>query len=265
MTIREGNFSFGGEHCTEYGVMYVEDTGHPLSPAPVPDLYEISGVPGTVRMSYIGYETIEFSGTLYFLQDYNTQQEAQAALRMVSKWLLSGRKPLIFDYEPDRYYMAEVTGALEWAYDGWPEGGLKVTFTAQPYAYATKEESNTIFTDTEENILPLMIDTDLPAPVRIVVKNMDEAEIHSVSITLRGENVRFTALEIAEGESLTIFMETPAGAEIDGAKKDSALPCCENFDILDALPGRNDLSVSLTFGEGSRRASITASARGRSV
>ena len=133
MNLNEINFSFGGLHCLrDFGCIYVENKGHAITPKIRRNEYDISGTPGTILMPGDLPETLEFDGTLFFVRDPPSQAAAQQQLRRIAAWLTNGRQRLIFDYEPLRYYMASVDDELNWGFSDWIDGGMDVTFTAQP-------------------------------------------------------------------------------------------------------------------------------------
>ena len=166
MNLNEINFSFGGLHCLrDFGAIYAEKNGHAISPAITRNEYEIAGTPGTILLPGDLPETLHFKGTLFFLDDPPTQAAAQERLRRIAAWLTSGRQPLIFDYEPLRYYMASVDNQIDWNYSSWIEGGLDIEFTAQPYAYAVKETTASTITAATSAQLTLTLDTGEVAPL----------------------------------------------------------------------------------------------------
>lgn len=265
MRLNEINFSFGGRHCLrDFGCIYVEKSGHPATPAKTPNEYEIAGLSGTVRMGGETYDPMTFSGTLFFVDDPPSQAEAQRRIRQISRWLLAGRQRLIFDYEPDRYYMAEVASAGQWSYSEWIEGGLSVELSAQPFARSLQPSSVQQVTTAAENAIELSVSTGEPAPLRVTVANAGGAVITGVTVSVNGACVALTdALSVEAGDSVTIDMEPPAGA-LYGASGGSALPCASRFDYIALPAGRHTIGVTLAFGaSGTPGAKITASARGR--
>ena len=263
MRLNEINFSFDGLHCLrDFGCFYVEKSGHPVAPAKMPNEYEIAGLSGTVRMEGQTYDPLKFAGSLYFTTDPPTQAAAQEMLRKISAWLLAGRRRLIFDYEPTRFYLAEVTASSKWSYSDWMEGGLDIEFEAQPFAYNVDENTASKATTAASNTLTLIATTGEPAPLKVTVKNTGTAAITGVTVTAGGKKAELTkALNIAAGSSLTIDMEPPIGAVYGNG--DSALPCAKRFDYIALPDGPNVINVALAYGSGTSGAAITASVRGR--
>ncbi len=265
MNLNEINFSFGGKHCLrDFGCFYVEKSGHPAYPAAQPNTYAIAGRSGTVRMEGQTYSPVTFSGSLFFVSDPPSQAAAQRRIRQISRWLLAGRQRLIFDYEPARYYLAEVAAAGRWSYADWIDGGLDVEFSAQPLAYSIQANSVRRTTAAAENRIELSVNTGEPAPLALTVENVGTAAITGVTAAWNGKRAALTnGLSVAAGDDVTIDMEPPIGA-VYGADGGSALPCASRFDYIALPAGRHAIDVTLAFGDdGAPGALITVSARGR--
>lgn len=262
MNLSEINFSFGGKHCLrDYGCIYVEDGGHCVTPAMARDTYEIAGMAGSILMGDGLPETMTFGGTLYFLHDPPSQAAAQAQLRRIGAWLTDGRQRLSFDYEPERYYIASVDAATEWHYGEWIGGGLRVQFTAQPYAYAVRETTASATTTTTSARLTLTLDTGEDAPLGLCLENTGTAPITGATFSAHGKIVAFAGVRMGKGERLRIDMEPPIGAVFGSGG--NALPTATRFDALCAVRGAQTITAALTYGEGTRSARLTARARGR--
>ncbi len=260
MNLNEINFTFGGLHCLrDFGCVYVEKGGHPITGEMQRDEYEISGEPGTLLFPPDLPGTLSFTGTLFFLRDApRTQQEAQARLRRVSAWLMAGRQKLIFDYEPEVYYLASVDGPLTWEYGAWLDGGLSLSFTAQPYAFSVLETTTSaLLQGCGEIFLHLHAGTDTPMDVDILNAGTDA--LTGMRVRLGAREVAFAGLSLAPGGLIHLQMTPPVGAMLpQGA---SALPYAKRFDALLASPGANRAEVSLTPDNAQAR--VTLRARGR--
>ncbi|MEG2469305.1 MAG: hypothetical protein RSB86_18180 [Comamonas sp.] len=262
MNLRENNFSFGGLHCMrDFGLIYAESGGHPITPPINRDVYEIAGLSGTVLMPGVTHGLHKFAGNLFFLQDPPDQAAAQENLRKIGAWLLNGRQRLIFDYEPHRYYVASVNEAARWDYAKWIEGGLGIEFEAQPYAYNVQENSASLTTAATSNRLTLVADTGVDAPLKVTILNTGAASITGATVTLGGRSAVFAGMSIAVGAALIIDMEPPIGAAFSNGA--NALPYATRYDYLTAQTGANAVGVALAFGSGTPGAKIAASTRGR--
>lgn len=262
LNLNEINFSFGGLHCLrDFDAIYVEKGGHAVTPAIARNEYEIAGAPGSVLLPGGLPGPVSFGGALYFLHEPPSQAAAQERLRRMAAWLTDGRRRLIFDYEPLRYYMASVDASLKWGFSGWIGGGLDVTFQAQPYAWAVNESSVSVSTTAASARLTLTLDTGEPAPLGVSVQNTGTAPITGVTVTAGAKGAAFAGMSLAPSATLTLTMEPPIGAAFSSGE--SALPYATRFDALTAAKGAQDIIVALTYGGGTHGAKITARARGR--
>ena len=150
-----------------------------------------------------------------YLSVYN-----QDMLRDVAAWLTNGRQRLIFDYEPNIYYLAELSAASKWSLKNWFGGELQVRWTAQPFAYNVEEDTASVDVSSGgSKSVTLRAYTGLPAPLKLTVRNTGSAPITRVSfggITLAG-------MSIGAGSTLVVDSEPPAGAKIGSS---NALSYC---------------------------------------
>lgn len=262
MNLNEINFSFGGLHCLrDFGCIWVEEGGHPIAPDIERDEYRIAGMAGSVDFGNDLPGTLLFPGALYLERDPPSQAAAQEQLRRIAAWLKEGRQPLIFDYEPGRYYIASVKGSLEWNYKGWIEGGLNLVFEAQPYARAVNETRAKVTTGGTSASIPLTLDTDKPAALGLELLCTGTAPIIGFTAAAGGKQVIFEDMSLGTGQSLLIDMEPPIGAVFSDGE--NALAFASRFDPLWAYEGPQTISVSLSYGTGTRGAEVTAKARGQ--
>lgn len=262
MLLRETGFTFLGRHSyDDMGLLYAEKDGHPNTPRVRWNTYEVAGADGTLLFPGETRGTMAFEGTLYPVRERPTQAEAQQLLREVSAWLSGGRGQLIFDYEPDKYYLAELGKESKWSLKNWFGGEISVSFTAQPWARSvTADEVTAAVTGTSAS-LRLTAHTGAPCPIRIQVENTGEADITGVSVL--GGAVALSGMTLAAGQILTIDGEPPVGATIsDMGTEASAMMYATAFRQLTAQAGNNTVPVRLTYGTGTRGATVTASCRG---
>lgn len=262
--MRETGFSFNGIHSrSDMGLLYAEKDGHTIIPKINRNTYEIAGVSGTVLMDGETWDTIPFEGTLYPAIERASQAEAQQMLRNVAAWLTAGRCRLIFDYEPERFYLAELSAASKWSLKNWFGGELPIKFEAQPFAYNLTENSATSTTTGSAVTVTVNVSTGQPAPLKLQVKNTGSAPITGVQIGIGGSGtatVILAGMNLTNGQTLTINMEPPIGAQIGSA---NALPYATAFAPIQLESGINNVYVQLTYGSGTKGAQVTASARGR--
>lgn len=110
MLIAESGFSFNGKHCRDFGCMWNEDDGRVIVPETLRSEYEIAGRSGTVLLPGETRRCFNYSGVLTMMQEPASEQEAQTRLRTLAAWLSAGRCKLAMDYEPSRYYWAQLDG-----------------------------------------------------------------------------------------------------------------------------------------------------------
>lgn len=263
MLLSETGFTFGGVHSRDdMGLIYAEKDGHIAIPEIKRNAYSIAGMSGTVLMPGEAWQTFFLEGTLYPAEEPRTQAEAQVLLRNITAWLTAGRQQLIFDYEPEVYYLAELSTQSKWSLRNWFGGELPIRFTVQPFAYNIEETSATATITGTSTSLTLNMKTGQPAPLKLVIENQNYAAITRVTV---GSDIRLTGFSLPVGGTLEIDMEPPVGAVMRiGANVENALPFATMFKPRMLNSGQNYVTVSLTYDSTSNRgAKITASARGR--
>ena len=235
MLLRETGFTFNGLHSrNDMGFLYAEKEGHTVIPKIKRNSYEIAGVSGTVLLGGEQWETIPFEGTLYPAIERATQAEAQALLRLAAAWLTAGRCRLIFDYEPEIFYLAELSAASKWSLKNWFGGELPIRFEAQPFAYNLIENSAMASTTGSAVTVTVNVNTGRQAPLKLQIKNIGAAPITGV----KTGGVALENMNLENGQTLTIDMEPPIGALIGGSSE-----------AANALPYANRLFFS-QFPEG---------------
>ena len=254
MLLRETGFSFGGVHSRDdMGLIYAEKDGHVMIPEIRRNAYQIAGMSGTVLMPGEAWQTFFIEGTLYPAEEPRTQAEAQALLRDVSAWLTAGRQRLIFDYEPEVYYEAELSTQSKWSLRNWFGGELPIRFTAQPFAWNVQESAASREL-TGSGSISVSVDTNLPAPLKLTVEGIS-GTLTSLSVG----GIRLEGMSLGSGQRLVVDTAPPAGATIGNQ---SAMQYVRAFAPVMLHNGANSVQVTLGFSGGGR-ARVTAAARGR--
>lgn len=260
-------FTFNGLHCEgDFDLLWAEDAskGRTFTPAKTTNEYQIAGMSGTVRFPGETWGTMKRTGTLYPLIAPGSDAAAQLKMRDVCRWLLSGRGQLVFDYEPDKYYLAEFTAETKWTTKDWPDGGLQVSFVAQPFAYS-RYQTVVEKTVTGAAEIPFRLATGHPAPLEAVITNTGAAAINGVVLQAGGSAWRFTReLGLPKGAELRVSCEPPVSATvvIDGVEA-NGFPFAEAFEQIE-LEQDGTVSVRLTNKGGATcSATIKLMARGR--
>lgn len=254
MLLREAGFTYNGEHSYgDHRMLYAEkDAGHMAWGAVRRNEYQIGGMSGTVLFPGEEQGVLTFTGTLYPHEEPASQAEAQQLIRRVQRWLLAGRKRLIFDYEPDYFYLAQLNKAAQWSIKNWFGGELGIAFEAQPYAYAVKEDVTSVSGEGELTARAA-INTLYDAPAVIRVTNAGLNALTRVSVN--GGQILFTGLSLENRQELVISSEPPIGATAAGQ---NALPCCQAFSPLFLHRGANEVAI-----EADSAVSVEIRARGR--
>lgn len=265
--MREDNFLFNGRHCLrDFGCLYKEQTsGHIVLPKATYSEYTIAGVSGTVDMGLPPlYAPMEYKGALYPLTPMHSRTERQHLARQITAWLSCGRQRLIFDYEPDKYYLADVRREVSLGYDKWLDGGLPLTMTLQPFAYNLSEDSVTRTMDDTPATLRLSPATGLPAPVSVTVTNTGTAPLQGVTVTLGDKTIALVGMSMTQNRVLHIHMDAPILATIGqkAGEGENALPYVQRLDTL-TLRSPQDITVRLAFGAGTPQATVRLACRGR--
>ena len=258
MIVGSTGFSFGGVHSRDdMGLIYAEKDGHVMIPEIKRNAYSIAGMSGTVLMPGEAWQTFFLEGTLYPAEEPRTLSDAQALLRDIVAWLTAGRQRLIFDYEPEVYYLAEIATAAKYSLRNWFGGELPIRFTVQPFAYNVDVNAATVETTGTSVTVSVSVETGQPAPLKLTVENTGGAAITRVACG----GVILDGMNLGAGSTLVIDTEPPAGATIGNA---SAMSYATKFSPTWCYNGSNQFTVNLSYsGSGTRRAKVSALARGR--
>ena len=286
MLLSETGFTFGGVHSRrDMGLIYIEKDGHIAIPEIRRNAYTIAGMSGTLLLSGEAWQPFYLEGSLIPAEEPGTQAQAQALLRNILAWLTAGRQRLIFDYEPEVYYLAELAGSCRWSLKNWFGGELAIRWLAQPFAYSVNASTATVVDgggpapeggtrklaalraavpeEAEDGLsIRLGVDTDWPTGLELTVTNNGDAPITSVEVRQRPEAaaIRVEGLRLQTGQRLDIDTNPPAAVTLDG---ENAMARVTAFAPVALYNGVNPLTVYLEYGEGERSARVTASARGR--
>lgn len=266
MTI-DNNFSFDGQHClADHGLIYVPAATRPIIAQRSVISYTIDGMSGT--QAYGDQHTAQAyteTGVLYATGDLRSDTEARALWRRIAAWLCAGRRQLIWDSEPDRYIIAEVSQLQDGKFT-WLENGLQVTWLCQPYHWDRQLQSTSVqlTSETPSTSTVLHVDTGLPAPMTITAVVEGSANLTALELALGDKRISFAGMAIAPGGTLQIQMEYPIGATITAAdgSTQSAMGCMTRLDELMIPAGGAEIIVSSAFDGDDGAAAVALSVRG---
>ena len=263
MLLRETGFTFRGVHSRrDMGLIYAEKDGHVAIPRPQWNTYEIAGVSGTVMFPGETYRPINFDGTLYPARERASQQEAQTLLREVQAWLTGGRGALVFDYEPQKYYEAELGNECKWSLKNWFGGELSVRFTAQPFARSVQSDASTQRVMAPGVTMYLTAHTARPAPAEIEISVTGQTAVVT-GVNIGNGKIVLTGLEMIYMDTLVISCEPPVGATIDqGGGPENAMQHATAFSQILMHNGANSVPVAVTYAGDAMGISVTLRCRG---
>lgn len=262
MSVIECNFTFDGRHCLrDFDCFYIFNKSRPVSPDSNFRTFEISGADGDLMYGDVRtHEVVTHKGTLYLMHTPGSDAAAMRIYRQIGAWLKAGRRRLTWDFEPDKYLLAEIAAGTDYTESGWPDGGLEIAMRCQPMAYDLQEAVVSLaIADTAAHALALPLYTGEPAPVCCDITNTGTAAITGITVVVGSKQAVFSGLALAAGQTLLINMEAPIGATIGAG---SALDKATRFDYLTAS-GPATATVTLVFGSGTKQAITKVHARGR--
>jgi predicted phage tail component-like protein len=132
-----GSFSFKGVDSESFGLI-CRSVKRPLLPGAKFARVEFPGTSGAYDYDHLEYQLRQVTmNGVYLGTSFN---EMRSRARNIAAWLSSstwGR--LIINDEPDKYYLAKVTGEID-LQSVLEAGAFEVTFDCQPFAYSVDEQ-----------------------------------------------------------------------------------------------------------------------------
>lgn len=127
-----GQFEYKGTHSNTYGV-YFKSIKRPLMPPIKPKIMAIYGTSGSYDFGDNEYDNVEIKIRIAYIPEDIIERKQRA--RDISSWLSSNNwEKLILGDEPDKYYLARVSGGVDLE-NLIASGEAEVTFICQPFAY----------------------------------------------------------------------------------------------------------------------------------
>lgn len=218
------SFTFGGKDSFQDFGIYV--ASRPIIPSPKRRVsyMDVPGRDSSLRRDEGTYEDITLSVECSFIGD--TYQK----ISELKSWLLNaGETDLVFSYQPDRKYIAQVVNSIDF------EVILKITshfvivFNCQPFQYAVENEPVNITTDS----------TLINPGTIISFPTIKVNGTGAGSVTVNGKSVSFSNIDehvILNSE----IQETYKDAGTDLINKNST----KTGDYPVLLPGENIISFS---------------------
>jgi len=260
------NLSYKGISSSTYG-LFLKSVDRNLLPELMPRILEIPGMHGVMDFYENRYSVrlIKVS----FTSVKATLVELRTEARNIASWLNSTEwERLIFDDEPDKFYLARVYDAISLS-NILSTGEFNVTFYCQPFAYSVintgesppfdPEDYPWITEESWEMLLPYQFTgsskitdefenpgnykIDMYSPQGSLSQIIITGTWTTLSITLNGKTLTYT--EAVATEKTLIIDNIDMSATIDSVSKLQYLGGdLETF--LEILPGDNDIEIDGT-------------------
>lgn len=256
-------FSFDGHHISEYGATYLISRW-PGAAGAAANTAAIGGRHGTLRYPGETYAEKRLTGKLYLL---DAQDELLTYAQMIQRieeiagWLKpGGRRRLMLDAAPERFYMAEVLDEIAFTTDDWPNGCAEVTFVLQPFAY-DEQESAASFTlaANAAQVKTIAVPGNMPAP--LLMRLTATEAVNAAELSEGGRTLRLEGLGLGAGGVVEIGAPLENGeimtCKAHGANAMSKITAASAVPF-ELAPGLRNLTVK---ADGA--CTVRAAARGR--
>lgn len=232
-------FSFDGVHSCSYGV-YLAKSPFLLLPELTNYFETIPGREGVLDYGS-NYQQREIKLSCMVLAV--SEQDLKEKSRAIAAWLdpAKGLKRLIFDAEPDKFYLARVTGSVQVEQVA-KQGRFEVSFTApDPYAYALVDE---VFTYAQAGSYTFERDGTAISYPKIEIKGTNIKGSGTIRITLNDKSMGYTG-DLSSSELLVIDSDLlTAYKEVNG-QRTSAINDIDSVDFPVTKPGQNEVVITV--------------------
>lgn len=199
-----GSFSFDGINLSDYGLHVLSDSVHEiLAPITLRQM-KFSGFHGAHDFG-VEYEPREWNLNCIIigssLTDLKSKMDSIAALLDADK----GLKKLIFDIQTDRYWLAKLSAALDFSFEGFSTRIVVMLIAPSPFALNIDLiESNFSITSADQNIFEIVGGTyhALPQWVFTADQALDDIEL-TVGEGSTAEQFKWTG-SLAENDILIV-------------------------------------------------------------
>ncbi|MBX6361278.1 MAG: phage tail family protein [Acidobacterium ailaaui] len=250
-------FTFNGRHSSEFPLI-VNSKPRQIAPPISPKLLSIPGRPGAYDYgAEIGTREITIGVSIFG----DNSSEYRSAIRQIAAWLLplDGKpKQLIFDDEPDKYYLARLSGQTDLD-ELVTFGSTTLTFLcADPHAYSivsadevtwgsdilTFDSMTYVFGDDFPNVQQFF------APGTFTITSYSTVNIRP-TINIYGSAGTLTITSVETGKSMTFPRFMNKTWIIDGdtytisaTNDDPPALSLISGDFIEFMPGTNNIQVS---------------------
>ncbi len=236
-----GRFQFNNIESDSFNLV-CKSVRRPLLPAVKNKRVEVPSVSGVYDFDYHEYGLRSVNMRVAYIgADYN---ELRSRARDIADWLsVSSWAKLIIHDEPDKYYLAKVTGQVD-LQTFFEAGVAEIAFDCQPFAYGVTESVVAFTTTGAKNEIfsnpgSRMINYRSPYGSKFMIKVTGSWT--TLTLTMNGKTLNYTA----SGSGTAIVDNIEMEVTLGGVNKFSVLT--GDIDtFLHLLPGNNTLAVSGT-------------------
>lgn len=230
------NFEYKGVSSAAFDIV-CKSINRPILPGRRPRTIEIYGKAGIVDYGGGDYGTTPITIKIAYTGVNSTEFRARS--RDVSAWLSSDKwEKLIVDDEPDKYYLARITSAID--FETFTKlGHATIVFECQPFAYSTGYHTHS----TEEGALtfynPGTKEINFHCPQGSKSSIVVTGTWTSFTLALNGEMLEYTEA----GSGTVTFDNIEMEVDLDGLNKLSVV----DGDIdkfLSIKPGENTIYIT---------------------
>ena len=170
-------FTFNGHHSSEFNV-YMKPDSRVLIPELRKSAITVPGRSGSYYQNDGAYNARTESVTCWYTRKPGLTIPEQS--RQIAAWL-SEEGTLIFDNEPDKYYIATFSGAPSLSQHQ-SYGEFSLTFTySPPFAFSEQRSLETVITQQNTDVV-IPVSGTAQTPCRIVIYNGGTSTIENITI-----------------------------------------------------------------------------------
>lgn len=232
-------FSFDGVHSSTYGIYLAKSPFYLL-----PELNNyFETIPGREGLLDYGSDHQQREIVLSCMVLAVSEQDLKEKSRAIAAWLdpAKGLKRLIFDTEPDKFYLARVTRGVQVEQIA-KQGRFEVTFTApDPYAYALDDQ---IFTYTQTGNYVFKRDGTAISYPRVEIKGTNTKGSGTIRITLNDKSIGYTG-DLSGSELLVIDSDLLTAYKEANGQRVSAINDIDSVDFPVTKPGQNEVVITV--------------------
>jgi len=172
------SFIFNGQHASQFGLV-VRSMDRSLLPPLRSRQLEIPGRHGAYDFGENKYEN-RIINLNCFLKA-KTLQELRQKSRIVAAWL-KDKGQLMFDDEPDKYYMARIYNQVGIEQSAGFNGEFQIDFECEPFAYS---ETNTMeVTRTDDTSFFIFNNGTVDTPAEYTITNTGASTVTNITIKI---------------------------------------------------------------------------------